>query len=59
MRKRRVPHCAHASHFQHCLCGHERQSHIDEVGQCMERKCDCLEFQLAAGYAELPHETLA
>ncbi len=56
MKKRRAPHCGHVSHFQKCLCAHERQVHVDEVGPCVERRCDCLEFRLQVGNVEVPHE---
>ena len=50
MKKKIVPHCAHAYHFTHCECSHPRMYHNEETGHCLERKCICEVFRLGRQY---------
>lgn len=60
--KKHSPHCAHASHFIHCLCGHEKQLHAgpEEDQNCTARKCKCEEFSAMAGHTkeQLEHDSI-
>jgi len=55
-RKPRIPHCASAFHFTHCLCNHLRMVHEEEKGPCLERGCICLSFRIKTGQLDVKHE---